>query len=141
MSIDTFLPGWNTDFMLTYIIARLGYIAGFIIVVVVFVLILRMFISVMKQKNAYGFLLSFSACLAITVQAVFYVLSNIGIIAPFAVILPFISFGSIGFVVNMILLGLLLSVYRRTDPVKDRLQGVPSDKRLFTFCLPLRMVS
>ena len=133
MSIDRFLPSWNTDFMLTYIIARLGYIAGFIIVAVMFVLILRMFISVMKQKNAYGFLLSLSACLAITVQAVLFVLSNIGFISTFAVILPFISFGGIGFVINMILLGVLLSVYRRTDLVKDKLQGVPGSKPLFTF--------
>jgi cell division protein FtsW (lipid II flippase) len=143
MSLEQFLPGWSTDFSLTYLIARFGYIAGFAIVTVMSILILRMFVSVMKQKNVYGFLLSFSACLAITVQAVFYVLSNIGIIIPFTVTLPFISFGGMGYIVNMMLLGLLLSVYRRTNLVKDRLQGVAGDKgrlqgvacdkRLFTY--------
>lgn len=132
MGIDQFLPGWSTDFSLTYIIARLGYVPGLAIVAVLLILIVRIFISVIKQKNAYGFLVAFSACLAITGQTVFYVLSNLGIIAPFAGILPFISFGRIGFVVNMILVGLLLSVYRRTDLVKDRLGNKVYNRRVFT---------
>ncbi len=135
MSIDSFLPGWTTDFSLAYLFARLGYVPGFIIVTAVFVLIVRMFIAVMRQKNAYGFLLSFSACLAISMQAALFVLSNTGVISPVSAIMPFVSFGSAGFIANMILLGLVLSVYRRTDLVRDRLQGGPDRqdrKRWFT---------
>lgn len=109
-----------------------GYVPGLAIVAVLLILIVRIFISVIKQKNAYGFLVAFSACLAITGQTAFYVLSNLGIIAPFAGILPFISFGRMGFVVNMILVGLLLSVYRRTDLVKDRLENKVYNRRMFT---------
>lgn len=132
MSIDRILPAWSTDLALTYIIARLGYIPGMAIVAVMLILIIRMFVSVLKQKNTYGFLVSFSACLAITGQIVSYVLSNIGVIAPLPINLPFISFGAFGFIVNMALIGLLLSVYRRTDIVNDRLQNIQSNARLFT---------
>lgn len=132
LRISQLLPGWATDFSLTYIIARLGYVAGLAIVTMLLILIVRMFISVMQQKNAYGFLASFSACLAITGQTVLYVLSNMGVIAPFSGNLPFVSFGGVGFVINMMLIGLLLSVYRRTDVVKDTLQNNSSSARVFT---------
>ena len=132
MRVDQVLPGWATDFSLTYIIARFGYLAGMTIVAIMIILIVRMFVSVLKQKNAYGFLVSFSACLAITGQIILYVLSNIGVIAPLAVILPFISFGAFGFIANMALVGLLLSVYRRTGLVNDKLQNVQRSAHLFT---------
>ncbi|MCX7711559.1 MAG: FtsW/RodA/SpoVE family cell cycle protein [Clostridia bacterium] len=122
MRIDRILPGWADDLSLTYIIARFGYIAGLIVIFVILVLIVRMFISVNKQRNAYGFLVALSACLAITGQFVFYVLLNLGFMVLFSVTLPFISFGGMSFIVNMILLGLILSVYRCTDLVKDKLE-------------------
>jgi cell division protein FtsW (lipid II flippase) len=121
ISIDRILPNWSTDSSLIYLIARLGYIPGMALVAIMIILIIRMFVSVLKQKNAYGFLVTFSACLAITGEIVLYVLSNTGIIAPMSLVLPFISLGAFGFIINMALLGLLLSVYRRTDLVKDRL--------------------
>jgi cell division protein FtsW (lipid II flippase) len=117
-SIEEILPAWSTDFSLTYIIARLGFVAGFMVVFILLILVLRMFASTFKQKNAYGFILSFSACLSITIQAVVYIISNLGVIL-FPSTLPFVSFGGTSFVVNMILIGLVLSVYRRTDIVSN----------------------
>ncbi|HIW32214.1 MAG TPA: FtsW/RodA/SpoVE family cell cycle protein [Candidatus Paenibacillus intestinavium] len=121
IGIDRILPMWSTDLLLTYIIARFGYISGIAVIVLLLILIFRMFVSVLKQKNAYGFLVSFAACLALTGQIVLYVLANIGVMAPMSVTLPFVSFGGIGFLVNIVLLGLILSVYRRTDVVHERL--------------------
>ncbi|MBP1989897.1 FtsW/RodA/SpoVE family cell cycle protein [Paenibacillus eucommiae] len=118
--IDQILPEWSSDFSLTYLIASLGYVPGMALIAVLFVLIVRMFISVLRQKRTLGFLLSFSACLAITVQIVFYILSNIGIFPPLSLRLPFITFGGSGFIVNMALMGLLLSVYRRTNLVSEK---------------------
>ena len=133
MPINQLLPGWETDFSLTFIIAKLGYVTGFSIVAIILILIIRIFISVIKQKNAFGFLISLAACISMTSQFILYVLSNIGLIAPFPSTLPFISFGGMGFVVNMILLGIVLSVYRRSNLVFDKLQSIPYNKRLFTF--------
>lgn len=50
MPSNHLLPGWNTDFSLTYIIGSLGYVAGLVIIAVILALIVRMFISVTKQK-------------------------------------------------------------------------------------------
>lgn len=132
--IHQILPCWNTDFSLTYIIGRLGLAAGLMIVGIIFVLIVRMFMSVFKQKNSFGYLLSLSACIALTSQFFLYVISNLGIFTPFfSVTLPFISFGGTGFLANMILIGMLLSVYRRTNIVDDKIRMNSHNPKLFKF--------
>lgn len=134
MPIHQILPCWNTDFSLTYIIGQLGFAAGLIIVGIVSILIIRMFISVFKQKNSFGYLLSLSACIALTGQFFLFIISNLGIFTPFfSVTLPFISFGGTGFLANMILIGLLLSVYRRTNIVDDWIQMNSHNLKMFTF--------
>lgn len=133
MRLEQLLPGWETDFSLTYIIARLGYVTGIAIILIIFILIVRMFISVNKQKNTFGFLFSCAACISIAGQFILYVLSNIGVIVPFSGNLPLISYGVMGFVTNMILVGIVLSVYRRSNIVVDKQQNSSHDKRLFTF--------
>lgn len=132
-SIDKLLPTLDTNLSLTYIIAQFGYVFALALVTIMIILIVRMFISVVKQKNAYAFLVAFSACLAITEQIVFYFLMNLAMIPLFPITFPFISFGASSFILNMGLLGLLLSVYRRTDLVNDKLQNNISNRRIFTF--------
>jgi cell division protein FtsW (lipid II flippase) len=127
------IPGWFGDFSLTYIIACLGYVAGVAIVLSLFILIIRMFVSVNKQKNALGFLISYAACFAVAGQFVIYVLTNFGSPIRFASTLPLVSPGGSGFVVNMILVGLVLSVYRRTDLVSGDVQYTTPVRRLITF--------
>ena len=131
MDIHRLLPGWQTDFTLTYVFSSLGYIAGLAIIAVMLLLIIRMFGVAAKQKNAFGFLLSLSCCIAITGQIVFYVLSNTGVIVMDG-ILPFVSYGGTGFAVNMMLTGLLLSAYRRTNLVKDVLKSGACSSQIFT---------
>ncbi|KNY25307.1 FtsW/RodA/SpoVE family cell cycle protein [Pseudobacteroides cellulosolvens] len=130
--INQVLPSWDSNFALTYIIARLGYIAGLVIISVLSILIIRMFITILKQKNALGFLLSFSAFIAISGQFMLYILSNFGVVMT-SVTLPFISYGGSTFVLNMMLLGLVMSVYRRSHIVDDKLQkGSVNNYKLVT---------
>jgi len=132
--VNLVLPGWNTGFSLTYIVASLGYVAALVIVGIILTLIVRMFISVARQKNSFGYLLSSSACIAITIQFILYVIANFGVITVFSSIsLPFISYGGKDFIVNMILAGLVLSVYRRSDIVNDKMQRITHTRRLFSF--------
>ncbi len=115
INIHQILPNWSTDFLLTYITARFGYVPAALMVTLLLFLVVRMFMLVFKQQNPYGFLISLSVCITIAGQILFYVLSNFGILMPVSFILPLISYGAYGFVINMGLLGLLLSVYRRMN--------------------------
>lgn len=123
LTLDRILPAWSTDLSLTYIIAKLGFIPGIALVSILLIFIARLLISVLKQKHAYGFLVSFAVCLALAGQIIIYILSNIGVMQAMSVPLPLISFGAAGFVANMALLGLLLSVHRRTNLVSGSLSS------------------
>lgn len=132
MRVEQLLPEWATNFSLTYIIVHLGYVAGIAITTIIFIFIVRMFISVIKQKNRLGLLLSCAACISITGQFILYLLSNTGVMLLCSSTLPFISFGGRGFVTNMILVGIVLSVHRRTNIAIDKQHNNYQDKRLFT---------
>jgi cell division protein FtsW (lipid II flippase) len=132
-NIQNLLPDWSTNFSLTYIITHFGYVAGFSILAIIFIFLSFMFITTMKQKNAFGYLISLSTCIAITIQVIFYILSNFGFITPFASTLPFISYGGSEFIVNMILVGLILSVYRRSDLITDNSLNAVQYSKFFSF--------
>ena len=132
-SIDQILPAWSTDFPLTYIIASFGYLFGIVLIALMIILIARMFISIAKQKNAYGLLVALSVSITITAQIAISILANLGVIVPFSVTLPFISFGAAGYILNMGLIGLLISVYRRTNIVSDGIGHVIRTAPLFAF--------
>lgn len=108
-----------SDYSLTYILYRFGYVPAVAITALFAALVGRMLIAIRKIKNNQAFLVALSVCLALAVQIVFYVLSNFGVIAPVSATLPFLSFGASGFVTNMALLGLLLCVYRRKDLLSE----------------------
>jgi cell division protein FtsW (lipid II flippase) len=94
---------------------------GLAVIVILLILISRMFSSVLKQIHIPAFLVALATCLAIAGQIVLYVLTNLGVFVPMSFNLPFLSYGAYAFIINMALMGLLLSVYRRKNVVADEL--------------------
>lgn len=116
-----YMLDWKTDYMLTYLMAKFGAVVGIFLILLILVLIVRLFIVVSRQKSMLGFAVSLSVALAVTIQSVFYVLGNLGLII-FSSTLPLLSFGGVGFVVNMALIGLVLSTFRRNSITKDSIK-------------------
>ncbi len=109
----------DTDFLLTWLIHNVGWIA-FIIVMAVFAAFLFVgFRLCFKQKNMLGRAVSLAVMLTLALQTVFYVASNLGFIL-FSSILPLVSYGNTATVVNMALIGVMLSAFRTGSLVKDR---------------------
>ena len=114
------LPEINTNHILTYLIHRLGWIFFIIIMAIMSIFIIRSFILCSKQKSVLGKLVSTAVLITFTMEAVFYVIGNLG----FPIIistLPFISYGGTSIVINMTLIGIMLSVFKSGDIVKDEL--------------------
>jgi len=130
LSIEHILPSWNSDLMLTYLMYKFGAIVGIVLTLAILALIVRLFIVVSRQKSALGFAVSLSVALAITLQSAFYILGNFGVLL-FSSSLPLLSYGGVGLAVNMALIGLALSAFRRNDIVKDSLAPrVVPEKRI-----------
>ncbi|MNC07758.1 hypothetical protein D3C75_553140 [compost metagenome] len=74
-----------------------------------------------------GQLVSGSALLTFTFQSIHYIIYNLGILLLAPLSLPLLSYGLVGLVVNMVLIGLMLSVFRNGSAVRDR--KLPSSPR------------
>ncbi len=114
------LPEINTNYILTYLIHRLGWISFIITMVIVSTFVIHAFILCSKQKSVLGRLVSTAVLITFTMEVVFYVISNLG----FPIItstLPFISYSGMSVIINMALIGIMLSVFKSGDIMKDEL--------------------
>ncbi len=114
------LPEINTDYILTYLIHRLGWVSFIVIMLIISIFIIRSFIICSEQKSVLGRLVSTAVLTTFTTEVVLYVISNLG----FPVItstLPFISYSGMSIIINMTLIGIMLSVFKSGDIVRDEL--------------------
>ena len=121
----------HTDFLLTYLIHRLGWISFVVVMAVIVALMFRSFMLCAKQKSVLGKLVSFSVLTTFTIQVVIYVASNLGFHIFSPLTLPLISYGQIATIINMILIGLMLSVFKSGHLVWDNASTSVSNKNKF----------
>lgn len=113
------LPNINTDYMLAYLIQRLGWISFIVIMLLMIAFIVRSFIICSRQKSVLGGLVSTSVLITFTMQVVGYVLSNLGFQLLSPLTLPLISYSGIATVINMVLIGIMLSVFKSDHLIYD----------------------
>ena len=118
------LPEINTDFLLTYLTYRFGWIALWGIIALFAAFIIRAIVLCKKQKSVLGFLTSTAIVSTFSVQLIVYIASNLGFLLFAPLSLPLISYGKIALVANMLLIGLLLSVFRTGALVRDKAETV-----------------
>ncbi|TCU75795.1 cell division protein FtsW (lipid II flippase) [Tissierella praeacuta] len=100
------------DYLLTNLINKIGWISFIIIMLIISAFIIRSLRFSLNQKGVLGGLVSMSVIVNFTMQVLLYVLHNLGfqLIAPLT--LPLISYGGISTIINMFLIGIMLSVYK-----------------------------
>lgn len=90
------------------------------IIIVIGTFVIRSFYLCKKQKNVLGYLVSLSVLLNFSIQIVIYVISNLGFymaLSPLS--FPLLSYGGRYLIINMFLIGLLLSVFRTGEYVRE----------------------
>ncbi len=128
------LPGIDTDFMLTYLIFKVGWIGFLVIMAVLMFFIIAGFVHCLKQKSILGTLVSTSVMMTFTLQVIGYVISNLGFQLLSPISLPLISFGSTAMIINLVLIGIMLSVFRNGDIVRDKNDVRYKKDRFITWC-------
>lgn len=127
------IPNVDTDYMLTYLIYNYGWIVFIGIAGLILFFIVKGFKHVADQKSSLGLLVSLSIMVTYTVQVLGYILWNLGIqcASPFA--LPLIEKGSMAVIINLTLVGIMLSIFRTGDLVNDKMKNDSSIDRVITF--------
>lgn len=109
------MPAMTTDYVLINIILTFGWAVGITLLATITLFIIRMFITSKRIKNDYGFYLSLSAGMALSAQFMINILLNFNLIPLTGMSMPFVSYGGTGYIVNMVLVGTILAVWRRNN--------------------------
>lgn len=127
------LPGFNADYLLTYLSSTYGMIVAILICCILAVLILSVFGTVMRQKNQLGMIMGCGCGMIFLVSFLINVLENSGAFPPTTTFLPFLSAGGSYIVVSYGLIGIVLSIYRYKNVypqhVKDKMLHIKTTNR------------
>lgn len=108
----------DADFLLTFLIHRTGWISFFVLMAVFFAFFAAAVYKCLKQKNMLGRLVSLSVILTLALQVLLYVCSNLGLLVG-TLPLPLVSYGNTALVVDLALIGVMLSTFRTGSLVRD----------------------
>jgi rod shape determining protein RodA len=108
-----FLPARHTDFIFSVIGEEAGFLGVFVVIVLYFFMLARMFLSVSKARDRAGVYIVFTAALLIAFQFLVNILMIIGLFPVVGITLPFISYGGSSLLTNFVACGLVMNVKMR----------------------------
>lgn len=109
------LPNIHTDLIFPYLVYTFGWIAGLGFIILVTYFILRLFEISQQIKDTYGRLLLMGITSILAIQYFWNIAMSLGLIAVASFPLPFVSYGGTQLILEMLIVGLALSIYRRKD--------------------------
>ena len=107
------IPGAHTDFVLSFLMQRYGIVVTLIVVVLLLLILARMCWQAIGKGQSFAKLLVIGASTLFSIQVLYAFAMTIGIVPLFSIPLPFISYGLMPTIINSMIVGAVLSVYRR----------------------------
>ncbi len=112
---SVFVPEPHTDFIFTFIVHAFGWGAGLVILGLATALVVQLARTAVRSKDRYGRLIAIGLASILLVQQVWHILMTVGWAPVTGMGLPFVGYGGSLTLMNMLALGLILSVHRRRD--------------------------
>ncbi|WP_342493632.1 FtsW/RodA/SpoVE family cell cycle protein [Bacillus sp. FSL R5-0712] len=103
----------HTDWMFTYIIYSFGWLAGLIAILLFVIFIHRVFHTAKRVKMAYGKMVMTGLAAVFAAKCLLSIFTNFGFLPLPGVSMPFMSYGGSHILLEMMAVGLILSIYRR----------------------------
>ncbi|MGE1125777.1 FtsW/RodA/SpoVE family cell cycle protein [Bacillus wiedmannii] len=110
-----FIPAPDTDFVFASLTYYYGYWLALILVFVLSLFVARLIVISYKINDRYGKLLLVGGVTLFVFQFIYNVGMILGLLPLAAISLPFISYGLTPTVFHALIMGIVLSVYRRKD--------------------------
>lgn len=121
VSYETTVPNCVEDALLTTLIYKLGWLPFIFVVLALIILVGWLLYRSLKQTSQLGRMIALSVVMALSIQAVFSVLWNLGY-TLFNAAFPLVM-GNMYTIINMWLIGLALSVFRGESIARDSLSS------------------
>jgi cell division protein FtsW (lipid II flippase) len=112
-----FIPSGHTDFVFVSIAYQYGWIVAFALFTTLLLLAIRMIRVSSLVKDPFGKMLIIGGISLFTVQFIYNIAMLLGFLPMLGISLPFISYGLMPTLLNSIIMGVVLSVYRRKNLV------------------------
>lgn len=107
------IPAAHTDFVFASLTYYYGYVLALILFLILSLFVIRLVVISYKINDRYGKLLLIGGMTLFVVQFLYNVGMILGLLPITAISLPFISYGLTPTVFHALLMGIVLSVYRR----------------------------
>jgi rod shape determining protein RodA len=108
-----FIPHGYADFIFAVLSEQMGFIGGFVLIVLFSLLLWRIIKIARDSRDLFGTLICIGVLASILFQAFVNIGMNIGIMPVTGIPLPLISYGGSSFLATMMSLGLVLNVAMR----------------------------
>ncbi|MFM9279906.1 FtsW/RodA/SpoVE family cell cycle protein [Paenibacillus jiagnxiensis] len=119
-SVMNRLPFIHSDNVFTYIVYSFGWLAGAVILLTVVMFIYQLIRVALSVQDNYGKMLIIGLGALFSFKFTYSIGMSLGLLPLTSVMLPFISYGGTGLLVQLAALGIIYSVYRRKDMVRAR---------------------
>ena len=108
-----YLPETKNDFVFPIVCEELGFVGALAIILVFFLLVIEGFSIAVRCKDRFGMLIAVGITTQIGIQTVLNLAVVSNLIPNTGISLPFFSYGGTALIVQMMEIGLLLSISRR----------------------------
>ena len=115
MSNAIYLFDEGDNYAFVSILAHYGWVISLAMVIAVILFSCRLIFNAIQIKDEYGKLLIIGISSMFILESIFNILMNLNLWIEADFNIPFISYGGLNMIVNLVSLGLVLSVYRRKD--------------------------
>lgn len=116
------IPSFNRDYILTYLTASYGILAGAAACCILAAVILMIFSASIRQKNQLGMVMGCGCGMVFLFNTAVNILENVGWFPATQTFLPFFSAGGSCIVLSYALVGLTLSIYRYKNVYPDHIK-------------------
>ncbi|MBQ4815214.1 FtsW/RodA/SpoVE family cell cycle protein [Bacillus pumilus] len=103
----------HTDWMFTYVIFSFGWLAGVVVLMLFVIFIYRIFHTTKRVKMAYGKMLMTGFAAVFATKLILSIATNFGLLPFSGLSMPFMSYGGSHILLELMAVGLILSIYRR----------------------------
>jgi len=119
-----FVPASHTDMIFTSIGEEMGWIGLLSIVLCIGILLYRSLLAGKRAGNSFVFYLTTGIAIITGIQFLIITLGSVGIIPLTGVAVPFLSYGKVSLIMNMVAFGIVFSISgnRATDNQKKQLK-------------------
>lgn len=133
------IPAFHTDMILSSIGEQMGWLGLLLIVVVLGVMLRRMVVIGYKVKHPFAFYFCSGVAIVIGVQFFIIALGGSGMIPLTGISVPFLSYGRVSMILNLVAVGVVLSLSKNVKEYRSK--SIVQQRSVGDYNFPVSIVS